>query len=40
MKTDNISNVFGRRSFLKGLAMTGVSLVPASALLNSKAWGS
>jgi hypothetical protein len=37
MKTENISNMFGRRSFLKGLAMTGVSLVPASALLNSKA---
>ena len=37
MKKENISNLFGRRSFLKGLAMTGVSLVPASALLNSKA---
>jgi hypothetical protein len=37
MKTENMSNMFGRRSFLKGLAMTGVSLVPASALLNSKA---
>jgi hypothetical protein len=37
MKANHISNTFGRRSFLKGLAMTGVSLVPASALLNTKA---
>jgi hypothetical protein len=36
MKENQIPNTYGRRSFLKGLALTGVSLAPASALLNSK----
>jgi hypothetical protein len=36
MKENHIPNTYGRRSFLKGLALTGVSLAPASALLSSK----
>jgi ferritin-like protein len=36
MKENHIPNTYGRRSFLKGLALTGVALTPASALLSSK----